>query len=215
MDGELKTLIEHILKKQKSLSSTISYSPSLDINTLKQSGTQLLSQHTQDCSVQKALLNHYFNATLWSLEDKARDPKALDCEIAAVKRKIDKVNQLRNDQVEVINELFLNFLPPLNQSAPIFSETPGSIIDRLSILNLKLYYTKEQLLDKSSDYAHLNTCHKRTQILNDQISDLFQGLIYLINKVSIGEMSYRPYYQLKMYNDANFNPYLSNKARPY
>ena len=43
---------------------------------------------------------HYVNFELWHQEDMARDPDASDSKIAAVKRTIDVLNQLRNDMIE-------------------------------------------------------------------------------------------------------------------
>ena len=49
---------------------------------------------------------------------------------------------------------------------------------------------------------------ERIQILIDQKNDLKLALIYMVEQVLNGKMSYRPFYQLKMYNDPTYNPYL-------
>ena len=91
-----------------------------------------------------ALAQHRANFDLWHEEDKARDPAATDAEIAAVKHAIDGLNQRRNDLVEKIDELLLTLAGEQNPDAPLHSETPGLMIDRLSILALKIYHTRRR-----------------------------------------------------------------------
>src|SRR6185437_5055200 len=82
---------------------------------------------------------HRANFDLWHIEDEARSPGATDAELAAVKRRIDKTNQLRNDLVEQLDGTLLKWLAERalpREDAPLNSESPGLIIDRLSILSL-------------------------------------------------------------------------------
>src|SRR5947209_5018666 len=80
---------------------------------------------------------HRRNFQLWHEEDKARDPQATDAQIAAVKRAIDGFNQQRNDLIEKLDDYIFETLTGLKitplPSKPWNSETPGSIIDKLSI----------------------------------------------------------------------------------
>ena len=67
--------------------------------------------------------------------------------LAEVKHRIDRTNQLRNDLAEELDRTLLAWLDPAglpNPDAPLNSESPGLIIDRLSILALKIYHTREE-----------------------------------------------------------------------
>src|SRR4051794_2639614 len=80
---------------------------------------------------------HKFNYLLWHEEDVARSPEISDARIAEVKRAIDRYNQQRNDGIEklddhLVTELRSRGIEPATD-ARLNSETPGSIIDRLSI----------------------------------------------------------------------------------
>ncbi len=90
---------------------------------------------------------HQFNYQLWHQEDIARSPTVSDSEIANVKRAIDRLNQLRNDWIERLDDALTRHLEEqsivASPDAPQNSETPGSIIDRLSILALRIYHLEE------------------------------------------------------------------------
>src|SRR4051794_7441477 len=90
---------------------------------------------------------HAANFALWHAEDEARRPTADDASIAAVKREIDRVNQVRNDTTERIDTSLLASLREASKEpeGEQHSETPGMMMDRLSILSLKLFHTQEEL----------------------------------------------------------------------
>src|SRR5579862_9151723 len=82
---------------------------------------------------------HLANFELWHAEDMARAPQASDHDIARTKRFIDSANQRRNDLTEQCDLLLLEFLGRQSLPAPgaeLHSESPGLILDRLSILSL-------------------------------------------------------------------------------
>ena len=93
-------------------------------------------------------LQHEQNFRLWHQEDIARSPDVSNAELAVVKRTIDKLNQQRNDLIERLDDCLLDKLAAAEvqpwQGARLNTETPGSVIDRLSILALRLYHMEEQ-----------------------------------------------------------------------
>ncbi len=101
---------------------------------------------------------HQFNFLLWHEEDIARSPDVPDDRIAAVKRSIDRYNQQRNDWIEKIDEALIELLAAEGMlpraGARLNTETPGSAIDRLSIMSLRIYHFEEQLARDGADETH-------------------------------------------------------------
>ena len=157
------------------------------------------------------LLLHRANFDLWHLEDAARDPRASDTVIAERKRSIDRVNQARNNLAERADEELLATLSSAalpNLSAPLHSETPGMILDRLSILSLKIFHTAEEIDRPGATPAHAERNRQRLAILRRQSGDLTGCLAALWNEVCGGTRRFTLYRQMKMYNDPQLNPVL-------
>ncbi len=156
-----------------------------------------------------------YNYELWHQEDLARDPNASDSDIARVKRNIDKLNQKRNDMIEQVDEIISKLLSDkniqLSKNASMNSETPGSIIDRLSINMLKIYHMEEQAERKDASQEHIENCRSKLKILQMQKDDLFRCLNELIDDLIKGNKFFKVYRQMKMYNDPNLNPVLYKK----
>lgn len=172
--------------------------------------------------------NHRHNAMLWAEEDLARRTQVADAEIAANKRAIDRHNQARNDATERVDELLLVALRLVDEAsarsdspistvppgARLNSETAGSIIDRLSILALKLRAMREQTERQDVDEAHRAASRIKLERLQQQRMDLGGCLDALIADAMAGRAYFKVYRQFKMYNDPRFNPALvAERAR--
>lgn len=159
-----------------------------------------------------AIAQHRANFDLWHEEDKARAPGASDTEIARVKHAIDTLNQRRNDLVEKIDRWLLERLDQ-NEDAPLNSETPGLMIDRLSVLALKIYHTREETHRASATEAHHARNRERLALLTEQRSDLAGCLDALWGEVLTGRRRFKLYRQMKMYNDPELNPAMYGNSR--
>jgi hypothetical protein len=185
---------------------------------------QLVTQWHQDCAapadiedepfLASVALQHRANYELWHIEDEARRPGASDAELADVKRRIDVTNQRRNDAVEQLDRALLEYLAPRglpNPQAELHSETPGLMIDRLSILALKIYHTREEACRENAPQGHEERNCARLAILEEQRADLVRCLDALWSRILAGTRCFKLYRQMKMYNDPSLNPAIYGK----
>ena len=86
----------------------------------------------------------WIDTVQWHLEDIIRKPSIDPKEALVIKRRIDKSNQDRTDMVEEIDDYFFQKFKDITsrKDAILNTETPAWAIDRLSILELKIYHMK-------------------------------------------------------------------------
>ena len=157
---------------------------------------------------------HRANFELWHIEDAARTPGATEAELASVKRSVDQTNQRRNDLVEEMDRALLDWLASRglpNREAPLNSESPGPMIDRLSILGLKVYHTRQEAERTGAPAGHAERNRERLAILEEQRADLAQCLDALWEETLAGTRRFKLYRQLKRYNDPSLNPAVYRK----
>jgi hypothetical protein len=171
--------------------------------------------------------NHRNNCLLWAEEDLARRTTVADAEIAANKRAIDGYNQARNDATERVDELLLVALGLVDADsartdspiatvpagARLNSETAGSMIDRLSILALKVHAMRQQTERSDVDDAHRVASQGKLERLLQQRQDLGACLDGLLADAAAGRAYFKVYRQFKMYNDPRWNPQLVAEQR--
>ena len=164
-----------------------------------------------------ACQQHQFNFLLWHEEDVARSPDVGDARIAMVKRAIDGYNQQRNDWIERVDEELIELLGQAGvrpaPGARLNTETPGSSIDRLSIMALRIYHLEEQLHRSDVDGQHVEKVRSRLDRCRLQSADLSQSLVEHVEDLIAGRKQLKVYRQMKMYNDATLNPYLYAKDK--
>lgn len=153
--------------------------------------------------------NHKYNYQLWHAEDRARRDDMGYEFVYHAKRAIDAFNQQRNNKMEEIDKWIYIKLAVANlKDCPAHSETPGMMIDRLSILALKHYYMTEQGNRSDASSEHRFNCLKKADLIALQKEQLAKCLADLLQEVKDNERTFRVYYQFKMYNDPNLNPEL-------
>jgi hypothetical protein len=94
----------------------------------------------------------------------------------------------------------------------LHSESPGLVIDRLSILALKIYHTREEAERSDAPAGHAERNRERLGILEEQRADLAACLDALWREALSGTRRFKLYRQLKMYNDPLLNPAIYKKS---
>jgi len=154
---------------------------------------------------------HFCNVVLWGLEDEARRTDVDDSVIAGIKHSIDCWNQKRNDAVERLDEALLARLPPdPAPGAEQHSETAGQMVDRLSILALKIRHMKAYAEHTGEEKLRAE-CLAKLATLRTQREDLAACLARLLVECGAGRRFFKVYRQFKAYNDPRLNPALAGR----
>jgi hypothetical protein len=153
---------------------------------------------------------NWIDTVQWHYEDLIRDPDIDPVEGMNLKRKIDASNQDRTDTVEYIDGYFLDLYKEVEpfKSATVNSESPAWAIDRLSILELKIYHMEEEANRSEASNSHRQSCNNKLQVLLIQRIDLSIAIDKLLEDLNTGNKFMKAYKQMKMYNDEETNPVL-------
>lgn len=152
----------------------------------------------------------WIDTVQWHYEDLIRDPDIDPTKGMTLKRLIDVSNQHRTDMVEQIDDFFLSQFNEVraDAQATINTESPAWVIDRMSILALKIYHMQEQAARKNVDDAHVHKISVKLNILKEQQQDLSTSFDELLKDISSGKRIMKVYRQMKLYNDPSTNPVL-------
>jgi hypothetical protein len=158
-------------------------------------------------------LKNWIDTVQWHFEDLIRNPLIEPLDALKLKRKIDESNQRRTDVVEYIDSWFLDQFKNVKAQpgATINTESPAWAIDRLSILELKIFHMQIEAKRKDASEDHRKNCQQKLDILWMQREDLSLAIDQLLNDITQGHKYMKVYRQMKMYNDDSLNPVLYNK----
>lgn len=160
-------------------------------------------------------VKNWIDTVQWHLEDIIRLPDINPAEALLIKRRIDKSNQDRTDKVEKMDDHFLEIFKGVTPKAGtrINSETPAWLLDRMSILLLKIFHMKEQTERKDASADHIAKCKVKLDILLEQRKDMQFAFDELMEDIGKGDRRFKVYRQMKMYNDASLNPMLYGQKK--
>ncbi len=159
---------------------------------------------------------HAANFQLWHIEDEARRRDVGDSVIADCKRRIDSLNQNRNDLIERFDTCLVAVMQPLlpeNVAQRYNTETLGAALDRMSILSLKIFHMRENSMDADLEPDLRAECGVKLEILIRQREDLGSDMLLLLDEYASGQKQPRVYYQFKTYNDSRLNPAMRHRTQ--
>ncbi len=92
------------------------------------------------------------------------------------------------------------------------AETIGSLVDKITIIELKIYHMREQSQrdDVSGDFRE--RCESRLAVMREQRDDLAAEITRLVSDMAGGRVVPKIYRQFKMYNDPQYRRAASEKS---
>lgn len=177
--------------------------------------TEVVNPYGKDSLEYLMYLKNWVDTVQWHLEDIIRDPNIDPVEALKIKRRIDKSNQHRTDMVEYIDSWFLQKYKEVNPvaNATFNTESPAWAIDRLSILELKIYHMQQEATRKDASDEHRSACQAKLDVLLTQREDLSTAIQQLLDDMASGKKYMKVYKQMKMYNDESLNPVLYQQKK--
>jgi Protein of unknown function (DUF4254) len=153
---------------------------------------------------------NWIDTVQWHFEDIIRNPDGKPVFLMSIKRRIDASNQHRTDMVEQLDVYIFESLKNVKvvEGARLNSETPAWLLDKMSILQLKLYHFEAQAQKENQNEELRKSVNHKLQILKLQEQDLALCYDELMEDLQAGKKYMRLYKQMKMYNDPNLNPIL-------
>lgn len=123
---------------------------------------------------------HTVNGLLWDAEDDVRGTSLTSTQVADGKREIDQLNAERNQLVERADEVLGTLAGPTRPDVPLHTETLASVIERLSVLTLRIWHSE-------AASARDELTRRRLPALHRQREELCTALDSLVRDVAAGK----------------------------
>lgn len=131
------------------------------------------------------------NLRQWDLEDATRDPHASDATVASGKRAIDRLNLQRHRLVQQIDAAIAEAVEQ-PMTATLATESPGMVLDRLSVLVIRRARTAALSLPGGA-YV------ERLPALDGQLAALSAAFDSYLQELRAGTRRFIPYEHFKLY----------------
>jgi Protein of unknown function (DUF4254) len=131
------------------------------------------------------------NLQQWDLEDATREGGASDAQVANAKREIDRLNVSRHRLVEQIDAA-IDAVLDQPATAPLATESPGMVLDRLSVLVIRRART-------AAASWHDPKMADRVRALEAQVVALSAALDSYMDELQAGTRRFLRYQSLKLY----------------
>ena len=84
------------------------------------------------------------------------------------------------------------------------AETVGWLVDKITIIELKIYHMREQAERPDATPEFRERCEARVAVMREQRDDLAKEITKLIADMAGGRVIPKVYRQFKMYNDPQY-----------
>jgi len=92
------------------------------------------------------------------------------------------------------------------------AETVGSLVDKITIIELKIYHMREQAQRDDVAAEFRERCEARLEVMREQRNDLAKEITRLVSDMAGGRVVPKIYHQFKMYNDPQYRRAGSDQA---
>ena len=150
---------------------------------------------------------HACNLLIWRHEEFARQPGAPDAIVAQAKRTIDIHNKARNDWIERIDTAIAEMIEALDVApaadASMNTETVGSVIDRLSIMAIRIHHLRADLGGDRPDPLGAHATVDELATCERQRRELAAALESVLSDITTGRKRHMAHRHLKIYADGS------------